>query len=231
MKPLIPEVAWCRHPLAFLVEAADDICYHIIDLEDGCQMGLVSEQETIELLAGVLGDRFKPEKLQQIPGRNEKIGLLRAISIGMLTEQCAKVFIDREDELLSGDFDQALTDLIPGKTVLDQIIEVSIRKLYRSRLVLEIEAGGYEVLGGLLEAFTGSCYKCVYAREQASKRDRSIFRLLPDEYSTPVSNSKTPYEMLRHLLDFISGLTDRHAVGLYRKIKGTSLAGYSSSTF
>ncbi len=220
-------MAWCRHPLAFLVEAADDICYHIIDLEDGCQMGLVDETETIDLFAGILGDKYKPEKLQQIPGRNEKIGLLRAVAIGILIDQCAKVFIDHEDELLSGDFDSALTDLIPSKPVLDQIINVSINKLYRSRMVLEIEAGGFEVLGGLLEAFTTAAYNCWNQGKKASKRDQSVFRLLPDEIKSPIDKAASTYQMLRHVLDFISGLTDRHAVSLYRKIRGTSLAAWS----
>lgn len=226
LRELESGIAWCRHPLAFLVEAADDICYHIIDLEDGCQMGLVEEAETIGLFAGILGDKFKPEKLQQIPGRNEKISLLRAVAIGILIDQCTKVFIENEDELLSGDFDSALTDLIPSKAVLDQIINVSIRKLYRSRMVLEIEAGGFEVLGGLLEAFTTAAYNCWDQGKQASKRDQSVFRLLPDGVKSPILSATSTYQMLRQILDFISGLTDRHAVSLYRKIRGTSLAGW-----
>ncbi|GJM27481.1 MAG: dGTPase [Cyclobacteriaceae bacterium] len=219
--------SWCRHPLAFLVEAADDICYHIIDLEDGCQMGLVSEKETIELFAGVMGDRFMPSKLEQIPGRNEKIGLLRAVSIGILIDQCAKVFLDHEQEILSGNFDQALTDYISSRDVLKEIIDVSIKKLYRSRIVLEIEAGGFEVLGGLLEAFTTASYSFMVHRGEISKKQLSVFSLLPDDIKQSLATERSTYQMLREILDFVSGLTDRHAVGIYRKLKGTTLSGWA----
>lgn len=219
---------WCRHPLAFLVEAADDICYHIIDLEDGCQLGLVSEQETIELFAAVMGERFIPSKLNQIQGRNEKIGLLRAVSISILIDQCAEVFLDHEQEILSGNFDQALTDYISSKDVLKEIIDISIKKLYRSRMVLEIEAGGFEVLGGLLEAFTGASFNRITQGNQTSKKHLSVFALLPDDIKKSIESGEgSIYYMLRQILDFVSGLTDRHAVGLYRKLKGISLSGWS----
>ena len=122
--------AWCRHPLAFLVEAADDICYHIIDLEDGCRLGLVSLEETIELLSAILEDRFNPAKFYRIKSDNEKIGLLRAMSIGIVIEQCTSVFVDHEPDILEGKFDQALTDLVPCQDILRDIIELSVKKIY-----------------------------------------------------------------------------------------------------
>ena len=224
---LQPGMAWCRHPLAFLVEAADDICYHLIDLEDGCRMGLVSENETTELFAELMGDRYMPEKLKQIAGSNERIGLLRAVSIGILINQCAEIFQENEREVLNGSFDQALVDLIPARDILGEIIDVSIRKLYRSEMVLEIEAGGFQVLGGLLELFTIASYKTLFESTSLSKKERSVFRLLPESIRTPLSSETSIYGMLRHILDYVSGLTDRHAVGIYRKLNGISLAGWS----
>lgn len=215
--------AWCRHPLAFLVEAADDICYHLIDLEDGCRLGLITEKETTELFAEIMGDRFMPEKLKQIPGQNERIGLLRAVSIGILIDQCAEVFLEKEKDILSGAFDQALTDLIPGKEILEEIIGVSIDKLYRSDMVLEIEAGGFEVLAGLLDSFTGASYMVLFKKDVISKKEQSAFRLLPDTLKQSIIAETTIYGMLRQILDFVSGLTDRHAVGMYRKLKGFSI--------
>ena len=225
MRELIGETAWCRHPLAFLVEAADDICYHLIDLEDGCRLGLVTEKETTELFAAIMGDRFMPSKLKQIKGQNERIGLLRAVSIGILIDQCANIFLDNESEILSGLFDDALTDLIASKEILREIIGVSINKLYRSAMVLEIEAGGFEVLGGLLESFTTASYHQVFDKGHISKKEQSVFSLLPDGLKNSISEVTKPYEMLRQILDYVSGLTDRHAVGMYRKLKGISLPG------
>jgi dGTPase len=227
LKILDPGIAWCRHPLAFLVEAADDICYHLIDLEDGCRMGLVTEQETTALFAELMGDRFKPEKLNRITGSNERIGLLRAVSIGILIDQCAHVLLEHQQKILDGSFDQALIDLIPAREILGEIIEISIEKLYRSDLVLEIEAGGFEVLGGLLELFTSACYHYQFDRKLLSKKELSIFRLLPESTRMAIAEENSVYGMLRHILDFVSGLTDRHAVGIYRKLKGISLAGWA----
>ena len=222
---LQPGIAWCRHPLAFLVEAADDICYHLIDLEDGCRLDLISEHEATEMFASILGDRFNASKLKQIQGRDERIGLLRAVSIGILIDQCATVFLDHEQEILDGSFDHALTDLIDSKDTLAHIIAVSIEKLYHSQMVLEIEAGGFEVLGGLLESFTTATSKYLFERDVMSKKDLSIFRLLPEGVKNSLSAETSTYNMLRQLIDFVSGLTDRHAVGLYRKLKGMSLPG------
>src|SRR5690606_8567409 len=145
--------AWCRHPLAFLVEAADDICYNIIDLEDGCRLGLVTFNDTVDLLAGILKEDYSKEKLQRIHNQNEKIGVLRAMAIGKLVTQCTEVFLDHEAAIMSGDFDKALADECPSRMVLDQIAKTSFRQIYRSRNVLEIEASGHEVLPGILHEF------------------------------------------------------------------------------
>ncbi len=225
MHELDPGVAWCRHPLAFLVEAADDICYHIIDLEDGCRLGLVTESETISLFAEILGNKFKPLKLKQIEGRDERIGLMRAVSIGLLIDQCAQIFLDNEPEIRSGKFDFALTDLIPAKDILGEIIKVSVERLYRSSLVLEIEAGGFEVLGGLLESYTTATYKFLFQKASMSRKEQTVYRLLPVGVRNSLASETTTYGMLRQILDYISGLTDRHAIGMYRKMKGMALPG------
>ncbi len=225
LRELEPGLSWCRHPLAFLVEAADDICYHIIDLEDGCRLGLVSEMETVALFAGILGSRFKPGKLESLPSRDERIGMLRAVAIGILIDQAAKAFLENEKGILSGDFDRALTDLIDSKMIMQEIIQLSLERLYRSQMVLEIEAAGFEILGGLLESFTGAAYSKFYSKESISKKQESVFRLLPATVLKNLSGKTTPYNMLRLIIDFVSGLTDRHAIALYRKLKGISMPG------
>ena len=214
---------WNRHPLAFLVEAADDICYSIIDLEDGCSLGLVSYEEAKSLFENVLTkNKSKLGKLDQLASQQEKIGYLRALAIGDLMDECATLFLDHEKEILSGKFDIALADECPSKEALRLIIKVSVEKIYKARKVVEIEASGHEVLPGLLEEFTKAGE---YLMENKSSRKYSnLQKLLPPEIESAIRMSPTDYYlMLRLIIDFVSGLTDRHALSLYRRIKGMSL--------
>lgn len=221
------DLVWCRHPLSFLVEAADDICYNIIDLEDGCRLGLVTYEETIGLLSGILGERFKPEKLDKLRSKEEKVGLLRAMAISTLIAQSADIFIRHEKEILSGRFDRALTDLIEAGDILKQISRLSIAKIYRSRPVMETEAAGFEVLGGLLEAFVPAAYASAFDHNRFSKKNQAVLRLLPDPFAPAKSSAEsTPYSLLMHIIDYIASMTDTSAISLYRKIKGISLPGY-----
>ncbi|SEJ08550.1 dGTPase [Cyclobacterium xiamenense] len=219
--PQLAENCWMRHPLAFLVEAADDICYNIIDLEDGCTMGLVSQEKTISLLAAIIGDRFSPQKLEKYPGNRQKLAILRAMAINQLIEETDRVFRDSEPLLLTGAFDQALTDRIPSAAALEEISSLSIQKIYRSQPVLEKEAAGYQVLEGLLETFGTALYHHHFCKERFSGQNRSILRLLPEELA--LLSSQSAYPLLRGLLDFVSGMTDKYALSLYRRVKGISL--------
>lgn len=219
---LIPSSAqsWFRHPLAFLVEAADDICYSIIDLEDGCSLGLISYSEAKNLFEGVITtSRDKLGKLEQLHNREEKIGYLRALAIGDLTRECAALFLDCEQEILSGVFDTALADVCSSKAALKDIISLSIEKIYKSKSVVEIEASGHEVLPGLMEEFVKTG---IYLMEKKSSRKyNNLALMMPPEIITVIeTNPQNNYLMLRYIIDFISGLTDRHALSLYRKIKG-----------
>ncbi len=215
---------WCRHPLAFLVEAADDICYHIIDLEDGCRLGLVSYEEALELFSAILKDKLELPRLEEYAGQNEKVGLLRAMTIGVLIEQCAQCFVDNEAEILSGNFDTALTDLIEAEKPLADIMAISIEKIYRSQTVIETEAAGFEVLPGLLEEFTQAAYFDCVASPEFSKKHQAILRLLPPEIQVSLPKGDI-YQTLMVCLDYISSMTDRFALSTYRRIKGISLPG------
>ena len=210
---------WCRHPLAFLVEAADDICYRVMDLEDGFRLGLVSFKETEELLRplvsrqGLKDYRDKDEK--------DRIGYLRAVAINELVNELAKVFIDEEKNILSGKFEDELIDEIKRANSLKQIKEISIVKIYKSRSVVEREVAGYEVLGGLLDTFTNA-YNEAYDGKISSK-NKSVFALLPNRISEDIPGEL--YLRLLRIIDFVSGMTDSFAVALFRKIKGISLPG------
>ncbi len=212
---------WSRHPLAFLVEAADDICYHIIDLEDGCRLGLVPFEQVKGLLAEIIGDSYSEEKVQKIESQNERLGTLRAMAIGQLIQECSDEFIANEPAMLDGSFDKDLTSLIPSAPAMKKIIELSIEKIYRSKLVLEKEAGGYEVIDNLIEAFATSVYANQFGNPLP--KHKSILRLIPEEYEVGLKGVESVYEALQIVIDFISGLTDSHAVRLYKTIKGYRL--------
>lgn len=212
--------AWCRHPLAFLVEAADDICYSIIDLEDGCRMGLVSFNETVDLLAPILGSKLDKQKLSTSAGLNEKLGVLRAMAIGELIDASTEVFLENEKSILDGSFDKALTDLCRFKDALGVINTVSIEKIYHTHTVVEIEASGHEVLPGLLHEFVTAGMEI--KNSNASKKNTNLALLFPEEIRAAIAVESDNYKILREVIDFISGLTDRHALSLYRKIKGIS---------
>ena len=217
------ENQWSRHPLAFLVEAADDICYHIIDLEDGCNLGLVSHEQTVALYAAIIGEKFDPVKLKSIPSKKEQIGVLRALSINHLIQECVALFLDHEADLLSGKFDRSLADEIASAKALEEIITVSIEKIYRSKTVLETEAAGYQILSGLLDIFMPCTL--VSFNSEAKAKDKIFFRVLPQEVQNEIKAADSEYLALRCLLDFVAGMTDSSAIHLYRKVKGIALPG------
>lgn len=216
---------WVRHPLAFLVEAADDICYSIIDLEDGCTLGLVSFEETVNLIKPILGDRFDREKLKDRT-QAQSLGILRAMAIGQLIRETVEVFGQYEEGMRKGNFDKALTDIIPSAKALAAISEASVKSIYRSKVVLEKEAAGFQVLEGLLAVFSQALYHQFYSPELFSGQDKSILRLLPEDFPLKSWGAEVnPYPLLRSLVDFISGMTDKYALNLYRRVKGISFPG------
>jgi dGTPase len=210
---------WCRHPLTFLVEAADDICYRVMDLEDGFRLGLISFKETEELLRPLVSK----QGLKDYKDKDEKdrIGYLRAVAINELVNELAEVFLDEEKNILNGKFEDDLIGEIKRAKALNRIKEISIAKIYKSRSVVEREVAGYEVLGGLLDTFIDS-YNEAYEKRISSK-NKSVFALLPNRISEDIPNDL--YPRLLRIIDFVSGMTDSFAVSLFRKIKGISLPG------
>ncbi len=219
------DMSWCRHPLTFLVEAADDICYGIIDFEDGCRLGLVSYEHTVELLSEIIGDLFDRSKLNKIPGRNERIGVLRAMAINELVKQVSDAFLAFEKDILSGSFDSALTNHISASETLKKIETLSIEKIYRSVQVMEREAAGFQIIDGLLNAFSHAAINKGFDQKSFSSKQKSILRLLPETSIYEIEKQESPYEVLLCVTDFISGLTDSYALTLYQRINGMSIPG------
>ena len=213
---------WSRHPLTYLVEASDDICYRIMDLEDGFRLGLLSFKDTEELLMPLID----ATKLKGYDARNEndQIGYLRARSISDIVQELATVFADEENNILSDKFENELISVIPTAKALENIKVISINKIYSYRSVVEREVEGYEVLGGLLDAFITAANEA--AEGKASFKNKNLLKLIPNQF---LHNTGKPhddlYTRLLNITDFVSGMTDTYAVSLFRKIRGISLPG------
>ncbi len=210
---------WLRHPLAFLVEAADDICYSINDVEDGYRLRHISFSEAVDLLKPIP----PTEELNQydsITEEEDKISCLRAKVIKALIIQVAELFKAHEKEILAGSFDSSLTSIVGCKDSLKAIDDLSQEKIYMAREVLEVEIPGYDVLGGLLEAFVPAVENTI--AENATARNRGIYRLLPKAIQHKL-RMEEKYDRLLRVTDFVSGMTDSYAVYLYKQIKGISL--------
>ncbi|WP_009633799.1 deoxyguanosinetriphosphate triphosphohydrolase [Synechocystis sp. PCC 7509] len=199
---------WCRHPLAFLVEAADDICYHIVDLEDGFQMGYITYQDAIALLHDILKD----ERLDIVTDETENIKYLRAKAIHKLITEVKQVFLDYEDKLLDGTFDSPFTTEIASGEKLKEIIDITRKNVYESCEVVEVKIAGYEVIGGLLEEFIAAISDENLSKSYLMKKLIPNFREQEDIYTK-----------ILQVTDYIAGMTDSFAVSLFKKIKGISL--------
>ncbi len=205
-----------RHPLAFLVEAADDICYTIIDFEDGINLGLVDEDYALEFLIKLVKNTIDTAKYHTLTTKEDRISYLRALAIGSLINDAVAVFLSNETAILKGEFHYALTEKSSFKAQMDDIIQLSIKKIYKSREVIEKEITGYTILNHLLDNFITAFNNKHDGIE--TNYDKLVLELLPEKYRI---SKATLYERLLHVCHFISLLTDGNAV-LYNKILGSS---------
>ena len=215
-----------RHPLVYLVEAADDICYQIMDLEDAYKLGILSYIQIKELYLGFydLDSEKKQLKniektLHRVTDKNEQISYLRAVVISKLIHECIRIFDENQTKILNGTFAKSLIGSLTEKfaTAMNEVKEISYLKVYAHRSVVEIEIAGYKIIGTLLEEFVGAIM--MNPKDQYSKK---ILSLLPEQYKTETDSD---YLKIQSVVDFISGMTDIFALDLYRKIKGISLPG------
>lgn len=218
------DLKWARHPLAFLVEAADDISYTVIDLEDGYGLGIIPFELFEELMIPLTGDNFKDKRYEQIGVETEKVRYLRALAINNLINSLAKVFISNEKEILSGHYDTPLMDHSELKPIAQQIIKISATKIYNSSTVVEIEMAGFEVIKGLLQIYTDAI-NSVYSGNPSYYHSK-IAQQLPDEC---FANNRTPdenlYLRLLKVTSYVASMTDAQAIKKYRQLKGIELPG------
>jgi len=216
--PLGPD-RYARHPLVYLVEAADDICYEIMDIEDAHKLRLLTTRETTDLLIGFCDpDRIEHvhEVLNSVDDTNEKIVYLRSCAIGTLERECVKAFVENEDSILQGTFQGSLISHIDPRVrqAYEKCADLSVRKIYRSKDVVDIELAGYRIISQLIDLFT----------EAAMHPGKAYSKLLLSRVSTQYEvDAPEPYHRIMAVLDYISGMTDVFALDLYRKINGESL--------
>ncbi len=217
---------WARHPLAFLVEAADDISYRLVDFEDGFRLKHLSYDEVHTRFLAIIGDSKDRANADRIKDDKDRIAFLRARAIGTAIEQTAALFLEKESDILSGEWDRPLLDGIPSGHELEQIRRRSVETIYRTPRGVEIEAAGYEVLGGLLDVFFGAADEVARYSDRASCRSHRLLELVPEQFlDASRSPSPAPFQRLQRMIDFVSGMTDSYAVSLYKKVRGISLPG------
>lgn len=204
-----------RHPLTFLVEAADDICYTIIDFEDGINLGLINEEFALEYLIKLVKDTIDSTKYKALQSKEERISYLRALAIGSLINDAVRVFLEHETAILQGEFHTSLLHKSKYKAQMEDIINISIKNIYQCPDVIEKEVMGYTIINSLLDAFCKAYIN--YTHQNASHYDGLILKLLPEKFMT---EKNTTYEKLLHICHFVSLLTDGKALQLFNKIKG-----------
>lgn len=214
---------YARHPFVFLVEAADDICYRIIDLEDAHRLGILSLQDFKELFlpffeteAHYNSLKYVEQKLSKIIDDNQQVQFIRAKWIGLMVTKLTAAFLAAEDALLQGILDRSLLECLgdTDRALLRRISNYSIKAVYSYKSVLEIEAAGYHIIGGLLKAFVGAVL------QQKHSRSTKLLQLLPKQF--PITGESL-YHDVQSIVDFISGMTDLYAMDTYRKITGISI--------
>lgn len=205
-----------RHPLTFLVEAADDICYNIIDLEDAHRLKILSFNEVRALLLPLCNDPNIDERFErEMADDDAKVSLMRAKAINTLIWECSNTFYRNQQLILEGNYNKSLTDDIPEQYIpaWKNIEKISIERIYNSSSVIQKEVAGYKVMAGLLEEFVPALL------HNNTHYYKKLVQLIPQQFHT--ENTDT-YSRILSVLDFVSGMTDLYAVEMYGKIKGIS---------
>lgn len=211
--------AYVRYPLVYLVEAADDICYQVMDIEDAHKLRLLTREEAIGLLLGFFeGKRLDDIKhtMGMVDDTNEQIAYLRSCIIGLLVDECTRVFIENEERLLDGSYHTPLIDGINdvARKAYKKCSEMAYKKIYVANEVVDIELAGYHIFGYLLETVIDAVLHPGHAYSKL------LLSRIPKQYDV---NAPTIYGKIQCALDYISGMTDIYALDLYRKITGMSL--------
>ena len=212
---------YARHPLVYMVEAADDICYEIMDIEDSHKLKILSFAETEHLLLSFFDEDIQQKIRQRIideelSDENEKVVYMRASVIGKLENECVAAFLAHEEEILAGTFEGSLIDHISErqKKAYKECEKISYSKIYQSKPVLDIELSGYQIMATLMEVFVEA------AVNPSRFYSKQLLRRVSSQYDIENENLE---ERIMAVIDYISGMTDIYALDIYQKINGISL--------
>lgn len=213
------EEQYVRHPLVYLVEAADDICYQVMDLEDAHKLKIVNTRETIELMLGFFEGERKAriqKVMDNVVDKNEKVGYLRSCIIGTLVHECAEAFVNNEDAILRGEFNGCLIDHISPmcKEAYNACSSLAYAKIYCASSVVEIDLAGNQIIAFLMKKLIDA------VRFPEKNYSRLLLSKVPQQYEV---YSPTLFGKIQAVLDHMSAMTDVYALDLYRKLNGMSL--------
>lgn len=210
---------FARHPLVLLMEAADDICYQVMDIEDAHKLKILNTGDVIELLLGFFDDARRKhieEVMSHVADKNEKVVYLRSCIIGLLVGECCKIFLEHEEEILEGQFKGCLIDHLSERSLkaYRRCSDTAYAKIYRASDVVDIDLAGHQIITELLRKLTDAV---LYPERTYSQLLLSKF---PQQYDV---NAPTLFEKIQAVIDHISAMTDVYALDLYRKLNGMSL--------
>ncbi|MDB4297436.1 deoxyguanosinetriphosphate triphosphohydrolase [Flavobacteriaceae bacterium] len=213
------DITYFRHPLAYLVEAADDICYTIIDFEDGINLGLVDEEFALEYLLKLVQDKIDRNKYNTLELKKDRISYLRALAISTLIGEAVTIFLANEEAILSGDFDKGLLDKCKYQSQIKDIIKISVDKIYESTSVIEKEVAGYKIIADLLHVFINAVNNTHLGKE--SSYDYLILKMLPQEFKL---KTESLYDRIMSVCSYVSGMSDSYATLVHKKISGVIMS-------
>jgi dGTPase len=218
-----------RHPFVYMVEAADDICYSIVDMEDAHRLGILQKKEVVDAFTVLIekinrrGETVDKvlKHYNDITDTNEAIAFIRAKVINLLANEAVDVFCDNQQQILEGSFNDTLIDNIEKRTTaLKTIQEISVKKIYGHDTVIQIEIAGYNVMSELLQLFIPALLK-----EKPSHKEEKVLKLFPYQF-TQFEETTSKYEKVMSALDYLSGMTDEYATEIYRRLKGIAIPGH-----
>ncbi len=214
-----PDGRYYRHPLVYLLEAADDICYQVMDLEDGHKLRIISTPETVELMLAFFTpeqQQHRREIMQHVLDPNEQVAYLRSSVVGTLVQECARVFVENEPAILRGEFEGCLVDHIsPGpRQAYQACSSLASKKLYRASYVVDVDLAGNRIINLLLDKLINAV---IYPEQNYSQL---LLDKFPQQYDV---SAPTLFEKIQAVLDHISAMTDVYALNLYRQLSGISL--------
>ena len=208
-------ISFHRHPLTFLVEAADDICYTIIDFEDGINLGLIDEEFALEYMIKLVKDTIDSKKYHSLQHKTDRVSYLRALAIGVLINEAVAIFLENEDAILNGVFEKSLLDKCKYEAQINDIIKISVDKIYKSKEVVEKEVAGYRIIADLLDVFVTALNNKFDGN--SSNFDKLVLNLLPEKYQTETNEL---YNRIMQVCSYVSRMSDSYAIRMHKKLTG-----------